>query len=579
MRCSHCGAENSRYDLRCAQCGELLRNATRLAARAEDRHSAAADHDAISRRGNGDRSPRADRAADVFDWSEEPSSRVEPRNRRRAVREEHIDTRDDRIEQPTLSFRSDESRSLAPVTRRGYRSAPNRALEPIEGSTQRGSQKGRGAFLTKKEQKVFSGDSGGRAGLPSWMKFAVLGLLVLAVGVGAVIGARALLGSDWLPALGGIAASADELAGPTVEEAEVDGEMSHIFTFTGQADEYIYIPELKRNFKIIQGVAKVTVPDSMWIGEDPETTQIEVSLNPVLYTAGAKQKPMQPVTYTVTIPASPLKVISPQEDGAVTHTSMYLVEIQVEPGSVVTIAGEPVSDLMNDEGIITYNVNLEPKGDNTIPIHVKTEGYRSIVKSLVINRPYMEIPLEINANTPVTSQTSTMTITGRVEPGATLTVEPKQKGDINIDSAGAFSFDVSLKDYGENEIVLTASSAGKQDSVITHTVNFMPQASTYTEMAWALKTQDEYNTLVQGCTTTFLRKVYECGGKIHEMIREDDPMMFLFNVGTEEEPRIVAIEMISGKDVKPGLRYDIYADVAGEYEGYPLLIGRYRYQR
>lgn len=89
-------------------------------------------------------------------------------------------------------------------------------------------------------------------------------------------------------------------------------------------------------------------------------------------------------------------------------------------------------------------------------------------------------------------------ISGTTLPGATITVDfPHRNLEVDPDT-GRFSFIPLFSQLGNNDVVIRASYEGKADSVITHTVYYMPNADIYTRRAWDLDAQ--YTDLVNYIT-------------------------------------------------------------------------------
>ena len=88
----------------------------------------------------------------------------------------------------------------------------------------------------------------------------------------------------------------------------------------------------------------------------------------------------------------------------------------------------------------------------------------------------------------------TPSVNGTTLPGATITVETPHWGLEQDFSTGEFSFHPLFSTLGDNDVVIRASYEGKTDSVITHTVYYMPNWDIYTRRAWDLDSQ--YNDLI-----------------------------------------------------------------------------------
>ena len=414
---------------------------------------------------------------------------------------------------------------------------------------------------------------------------AALVLLALIV-FGAVMGIRALLNRE--PAQGSPEGSvspsqtpAQEVDpnAPTVTTGEVNGRPGHIITFKGNDGDLIYVTNedlgTSYNVSIAGGVGTLQVEDSALIGDRIVNEDVEVTLTPVLHEAGSgRETNMDPITFVVTPPDAYLEIVNPAGGAADTTLGTYQVQIRVETGSTVTIAGEDVSDMITEEeggvGSIIYNVDVTPTGENTIPIVVMKEGCKSVTQDIVITRPVMEVPIELDASTPSTVETDTVTISGSVAPGVQIEVTSPTQGDVTLNEDGTFSFVAQMPSFGENDVVITATS-GDKSSTLTHTITYLPTANEYVEKAFKM----EYANLgnYAGTFQPFL-----CTGSVTQVL-STDPYTCLYNVGTAEEPQILYLEMVEGKSLEEGKTYNVYADVHadGTHDGYPYMIGRYFY--
>ena len=74
---------------------------------------------------------------------------------------------------------------------------------------------------------------------------------------------------------------------------------------------------------------------------------MEVTLNPFLKSTSGQQTPMDPITYDISIPLSPLELDSPDSTYTTVSTAMYTLKFTVRPGSKLTINGEDYSDVVD----------------------------------------------------------------------------------------------------------------------------------------------------------------------------------------------------------------------------------------
>ncbi|MBQ3864755.1 MAG: hypothetical protein II781_02840 [Clostridia bacterium] len=360
---------------------------------------------------------------------------------------------------------------------------------------------------------------------------------------------------------------------PTIEETTLNGKPAHKLTFTGSQGELIYITELKRTFPVSDGKAVVTLDDSQWISNVSSVgSVVEVTLNPILYSSSGKQTVMPPVVFSVNVPVAPLTILAPKDGRVEINSSLYEIQIQVIPGSKVSIGGQDVSDLQDGNGNISYNVQVEAVGDNPIAIEVSANGYTTNHASVIIHRPFMTIPTEFKNTDGEIVKEKSVTLTGKTEPGVQLSLDSHPDVQVTLNENGEFSFKADFTKYGENTFTLRVKKEGVEDTVISTTVYYSPSADVYTRTAYKL----DYDTLADGVGKL---RCYEVKGTITEIVKNDDPFTFLVNVGTEDAPKIIRIEMVS-KTTYPqqGNKYRIFADMKEMgTDGIPVMIGRFWY--
>lgn len=410
---------------------------------------------------------------------------------------------------------------------------------------------------------------------------ALLGLLIW----GAVAGVKAIIANasspDPNPAQAGADPSPDaaDPNAPTITAGDVNGRPGHTITFTGNDGDIIYISikDLGTNYNIAiaDGQGVLQIEDSALIGDRFASEDVEVTLTPVLHDGKTgKETTLSPISFTVTPPDAYLEIVNPVGGTAETTLGTYQVKIRVDVDSEVTIDGNDVSDLITEEdngiGSIMYNVVVEPTGENTIPVAVQKKGCKSITKNILLTRPLMAVPIELDAATPSTSQSATVNVSGKVDEGVTVTVTSTIDGEVTTKSDGTFSFVAKLATFGDNDVVIVATK-GEETSTLTHTITYTPTANEYTSKAYKM----DYATL-----TNYAGKYqpFKCTGVVVE-VTATQPYTCTFNVGTDDDPKYLYLEMIEGKQLEEGTKYDVYADVHadGSKDGYPYMIGRFFY--
>ena len=379
----------------------------------------------------------------------------------------------------------------------------------------------------------------------------------------------------------------DKQRPPLQELAEISPSIfedspAHTIRIPGNEGDVIYIKELRKSYTVTGGYAIVEVADHTWY-EDVEITDqmtITATLTPYLKTSAGEQMPMEQISFEVDVPVSPLVIISPDTRYDEVSTAIYTIKFQVEKNSTVTINGEDFSDLVNtQDGLISYNANILPIGDNVFEIVAQCQHYRPHTEKVTIHRAVQDIPLDLSTTLSNRWLSQTMEISATTLPGAEITIESDH---VNLDTSqlnttGAFKFEAVFTRIGTNTITIKASYPGKETTVVHYDVYYLPESKVYTAKAWPLNTAWDYSDLLSNISLRVSKsQIYECIGTVTEII-SDSPQLAILEMGTEETSRKALLENQSTDTWVVGQRYRIYADVYGLYNGMPRLIGRYTY--
>lgn len=414
------------------------------------------------------------------------------------------------------------------------------------------------------------------------------------VGAGGVLAARHFVLSQ------GMQVRRDNETNIVVSETTVDGLPAHTLTIYGKENATVYLREMQSTYVIADGKVEVTVPDYMWYDTESstfatavETDTMDVTITPFIrYSQEGDQYQLDPIEYTVDVPLSPIHLLKPTTLRAEVGVSIYEVSINVQKGSTVIIDGTNVSTLIRETGNVSKNVQVLPVGDNTISISVKSKYCRENKMEVTLYRADQEIPLELDATVlvewnyePITNEKYAAateeerakmqrpSISGTTLPGASITVDFPHE-NLTVDPVtGSFSFNPLFSSLGNNDVVIRASYEGRADSVITHTVYYMPNADIYTRRAWDLDAQ--YTDLINYIT---MRKgtIYTGTGTVERII-SSTPQMAIMNIGSSTFEKLVMIENSSKTTWEVGTKYKIYGDAYGLYDNMPRLTVRYTY--
>ena len=368
---------------------------------------------------------------------------------------------------------------------------------------------------------------------------------------------------------------------PTLGEITLDdGRNAHTVVFYGKDGDKIYLPELNRSLSICGGIARLEIADAEWFGSEvSEYDYADVHFAPILIEESGKETQLPVIDYTVTVPESPLTVLSPAKDGISVVTSSYPLELQVVPGSSVYVNGEDLSDRVDRSGVLDdTRLSVLPIGDNTYTIIVRTPSHKETRRDITIYREKFDITIELDENISTTSSDAQMTVSGTAEPGAMISVDTDYIPEsLQVDmTTGRFSFIAKFTQFGNNVVRFRATMDGRADAVISFTVNYKPTLGDYADRAWKM----DYDQL-RLYFEQWNGKVFRCIGPIVDSFLGDDGQQYIvMDVGTDDAQQLVVLQNYSTiTSFNFGPTYDIYADVIGRYmykaEYYPMLAARY----
>lgn len=375
---------------------------------------------------------------------------------------------------------------------------------------------------------------------------------------------------------------ADSGAKASVTASIVDNQAAHTILIPGEDGQTIYVgAPMQKSYPVVGGFATVEIPDYKWYEDLPSVTEatMDVTLKAFLKTSGGRQKPLEPITYQIEIPLSPLKLVAPQALRHEVMTAMYTIQLNVRVGSTVTINGKDISDTINEKGELAYNASIQPIGDNVFTISVRAPYCRQQDLTLTIYREVQEIPLDLAVITYESTSKSTLLIHATTMRGATVDVLTNHS-DLNItdlNETGQFSFYAIFDKIGDNTITITASYPGKKTSRVDYTVYYLPSVGDYSRQAWPLNKQAEYSELMSNMSVRAARsQVYEVRGVIAEFTSEQ-PQLAILYTSEDGKSRPVLLENKSKTTWEKGKEYRIYCDAYSTYNNMPWLIARYTY--
>ena len=404
------------------------------------------------------------------------------------------------------------------------------------------------------------------------------GLMVLVIL--AVLGAGGLFGYRFLQAR---AARNNPRPSAVVTASMLNEVAAHTILIPGEEGDNIYIRELHASYTVVDGFATVEVEDHIWY-DNVDTAldeTMDVTLTPFLKTASGRQTPMDPITYTITIPLSPIKLESPDSLRTTVSTTMAAIRITVRPGSRVTVNGVDYSDTVSSEsGEMSYNATVQPIGDNVFNIVVRSQYCRDNTLTVVLYRKPQEIPLDLAVGTYGSTDQDVMKVTATTLPGAYVEVTtPHSDLDItDLDTTGKFTFNALFDKIGYNTISISASYPGKQTSTVDHTVYYLPPPDKYTTKAWPLSAEG-YSELLSNINVRAANsQVYVVTGVVQYSV-SDKPQMVVINTSEDGKSQPVLVQNYTNTVWEVGTYYRLFADAYSTYNGMPWLNARYTYRK
>ena len=409
----------------------------------------------------------------------------------------------------------------------------------------------------------------------------VIGVAIWAVRILAVVSAAFVIWQGVLLVQGAMGPPTATEAGTdiVIEEIEIGGLPGRRILIPGEEGTQYYISELTKSYVVIDGTATIEVPDYVFYEniEHLEASQMEAVLTPTLV-KGSTETRLSPIFYTVDIPLSPVRLISPEVNYLAVSTSIYNLRLSVSPGSKVTVNGRDISDAVDINGTVSDNPPIKAIGENLVTVTVRAPYCRENNLTLVFYREPQEIPLELAPDTTTSSRNQSFEIKATTMAGATITMESPYYtlDDSLLATTGEFTVKTEMVRVGYNTVRIRSSYPGKRDSVLEHVIYYLPSVDVYSRKAWALTSRD-YMELMTNITSRIEKaQPYECQGVITEIIA-DNPQLAIMDTSTTGSPQLVMLQNESSREWVLGESYRVYADVSGVYNDIPRLTGRFTY--
>lgn len=368
---------------------------------------------------------------------------------------------------------------------------------------------------------------------------------------------------------------------PTLNEVTMeDGRKGHALIFYGEDGDRIFLPEINECLPICGGLARLEIADSDWFTMDvSEYDYADICFSPILIRENGKETRLPNIEYTVDVPSSPLNIITPAEENMNVVTSVYPIELEVVPGSSVYINGEDLTASVDRGGALDVDVSVQPIGDNTYTVIVRTPRHRETRRDIILYREDYDIEIELDYTVSTTSNETTMVVSGKCEPGAVISVDTAHIPESLIQdmTTGQFQFIAQFSQYGSNTVRFRATMPGRADAVLSFQVNYKPTLAAYSAKAWRLGAAD-YEQLCM-LFEQWIARVFQCNGVIIDSFQDGDKKYMVMDVGDDGEERLIVLENLTTISPSFGPKYTAWADVAGRYlyknNYYPMLTARY----
>lgn len=407
--------------------------------------------------------------------------------------------------------------------------------------------------------------------------------VLLAVFLLALLGGGIYFGISYLRSRSSSRGISDNPPGVIISAGVLDDLAAHTVMIPGTDGSTIYIRELHASYVVNDGFATVEIPDHIWYDnlEGSLDESMNVTLTPFLKASSGRQTPMDPISYSISIPLSKIELESPETMRTTVSTTMASIRIIVRPGSRVTVNGKDYSDTVSSQtGEMVYNATVQPIGDNVFTIVVRSQYCRDNTINVIFYRAKQDIPLDLAVGTYGTTDQKVMKVNATTLPGAYVEVLTPY-ADLNIselDTTGKFSFNAIFDKIGNNTISILASYPGKAPSQVDHIVYYLPPADEYTVKAWPL-TAEGYSELLSNIQVRAAKsQVYVVKGVVQYSVSEK-PQMVVINTSEDGKSQPVLVENYTKTKWEIGKYYRLYADAASTYNGMPYLNARYTYMK
>lgn len=273
-----------------------------------------------------------------------------------------------------------------------------------------------------------------------------------------------------------------------------------------------------------------------------------------------------------TIPATQIKLISPEVESQEIYEENYSVIFKVNAGSTVLVNGRDVSSSVNSQGRATYNVTLGPGSSEELTIQATAPYHSTATQTITINRSPLNVNFTISANTPRSVSSPTVEISGVVDTGATLSCADYTLSNPEINPlTGRVPRYCTASQLRQSQDNPYGYKRRRQTSTLAHTVLYLPNEDQYTRDVWV------YDPAIVSNPSRYIGRNYLLDGVDVVEILDSPGTIFTVNMGTDESPEYLAVEYYGSRNIQPGDTYRIFGQVIGSYQGMTLIGGYFIY--
>ncbi len=345
--------------------------------------------------------------------------------------------------------------------------------------------------------------------------------------------------------------------------------------FYGENGDSVYIEQLNQRFNIENGSAQINIylSDLLSSSSSITTETIPVTLKAKYRFANSQETSLTLPTVEFNIPKTEIIVLSADSTSIEVFQDTYKIVFAVPKGSNLYINDAISNDKIDSSGRVEYSVDVFP--GQSIPVRFKVQApYHTVTeKTFTIYRKTPSTTLVLSGTNPKVTNTDSIKLVGQIEQGTTITCDPKYTiSNFIYNDNGTFSLDIKLPDYGKHDILLTATDKTESKTAkLIHTVNYLPDETTYTTSAW------KYESNISKNYKQYMNKQhYLFKAKITGFVLAENKT-FAINMGTEEDPEIIYVEYTGPLSLNTTTTYRIFGNVIGQKDGKTLVAARYIY--